>query len=154
MNYNNKGTQIHTLLLISITYAIIFAISMINNHIFADTLNSNYGNNVSPISFNNDNNTNTYVWSSQNFSLSVDKTSYVSGEEVNLKGNVNKVIEGKAIRFDVYGPNGNSIMTVYADPDNSGKFSTGFGTGSLPKGQYTIAATYGNQNGSIKFDIK
>ena len=92
--------------------------------------------------------------SSQNISLSVDKPAYVVGEIVNIKGKVKEVTEGD-VRLDIYGPDGNPVNTVYADPVNNGDFSQSFSTISgYSKGQYTIAATYDGQTGSDQFNLK
>ena len=146
------------LLLISIIISsILFSLASLSS--FESTLNySNYNAALAfpPANQTQTNNNNT----SSGFTIDADKIVYVGGEYVVVDGKVDKVIEGKNVRLDFYGPDDEPIsLSLFIEPNENGFFSySGLNSVYIPAdskpGEYTLLATYNKKSVETKIMVK
>jgi hypothetical protein len=118
-------------------------------------------------------NRNTFAFtpSAANLTLSTDKSSYGFGDYVIINGDAGQPVEGKAIRIDVYDPEGNIFVSydgkgtetrqsnIRVSTDDNGLFSHSFLLQRvLPEqeinGTYTVQGTYGGNTTEAKFTVR
>jgi hypothetical protein len=115
----------------------------------------------------------TVVGPNVDISAFTDKKSYVVGEEVIVKGNVNPVVNNTSLRMDIYDPEGkvlesNLPLYIFDDGSFSSYKSVPFGLGvnqiysSIPSlaaekyktGTYTIEISYYGESVDIPLVVK
>jgi hypothetical protein len=96
--------------------------------------------------------------------IETDKKSYGFLDYIEISGAVNRVVEGKTIRLDIYLPNGQvapssngTLSNIHLKPRNDGSFFYTFQIPSLngfDKGLWTISTTYLRNTTEAKFTVR
>jgi hypothetical protein len=127
------------------------------------TLNSSEYNSAFAFEPTGENKTNNKTaTTATGFTADTDKSEYVAGEQIRVDGKIEKIIEGKEVRLDVYGPDGKPLAILYtpfAVPDEKGFFSySGAYGANLPSeaepGEYTVLVTYNKESVETKVMVK